>query len=106
MCLRAALVGMDPSSDGPAHARRLGITAIAYGVDGLLAHPDPHKINIRAEFRESPPNYLTATAKRTRSGGNGLGDARSRGRPGPRSESVSPGAVSGLRRPSKVTSFA
>jgi acetaldehyde dehydrogenase len=34
----AALVGIDPESDGLARARRLGITAIDSGVDGLIAH--------------------------------------------------------------------
>ncbi|GAA4730961.1 acetaldehyde dehydrogenase (acetylating) [Nocardioides endophyticus] len=35
----AALVGIDPASDGLARARRLGITAIDDGIDGLLRMP-------------------------------------------------------------------
>ncbi len=42
----AALVGIDPSSDGLARARRLGVAAIDSGVDGLLAHPDFSQIEI------------------------------------------------------------
>ena len=39
----AALVGIDPASDGLARARRLGVAAIDTGVDGLIAHPEfPH----------------------------------------------------------------
>jgi acetaldehyde dehydrogenase len=34
----AALVGIDPASDGLARAERLGVTAIATGVDGLIEH--------------------------------------------------------------------
>ncbi|WP_166866733.1 MULTISPECIES: acetaldehyde dehydrogenase (acetylating) [unclassified Salinibacterium] len=34
----AAMVGIDPASDGLARAARLGVTAIATGVDGLIAH--------------------------------------------------------------------
>jgi acetaldehyde dehydrogenase len=34
----AALVGIDPDSDGLARARRLGIAAVDSGVDGLIAH--------------------------------------------------------------------
>lgn len=34
-----ALVGIDPESDGLARARRLGIAAIATGVEGLIEHP-------------------------------------------------------------------
>jgi acetaldehyde dehydrogenase len=42
----AALVGIDPSSDGLARARRLGVAAIDSGVDGLLAHPDFGQIQV------------------------------------------------------------
>jgi acetaldehyde dehydrogenase len=42
----AALVGIDPASDGLARARRLGVAAIDTGVDGLLAHPDFDQIQI------------------------------------------------------------
>jgi len=34
-----ALVGIDPSSDGLARAKRLGITAIDTGIEGLIVHP-------------------------------------------------------------------
>jgi acetaldehyde dehydrogenase len=34
-----ALVGIDPSSDGLARAERMGVTAIATGVMGLVEHP-------------------------------------------------------------------
>ena len=42
----AALVGVDPESDGLARARRLGVAAVDSGVDGLLAHPDFEEIEI------------------------------------------------------------
>lgn len=42
----AALVGIDPASDGLARARRLGVAAVDTGVDGLLAHPDFAQIEI------------------------------------------------------------
>ena len=35
----AAMVGIDPASDGLNRAARLGVTPIATGVDGLVAHP-------------------------------------------------------------------
>ncbi|HVL61343.1 MAG TPA: acetaldehyde dehydrogenase (acetylating) [Microbacterium sp.] len=35
----AAMVGIDPASDGLARAGRLGVTPIATGVDGLIADP-------------------------------------------------------------------
>ena len=42
----AALVGIDPESDGLARARRLGVTAIDTGVEGLTAHPDFSEIAV------------------------------------------------------------
>ncbi|OPX06670.1 acetaldehyde dehydrogenase (acetylating) [Gordonia sp. i37] len=42
----AALVGIDPSSDGLARARRLGIAAVDSGVDGLISLPDFDDIEI------------------------------------------------------------
>jgi acetaldehyde dehydrogenase len=42
----AAIVGIDPDSDGLARARRLGVAATSDGVDGLLAMPDFDEIGI------------------------------------------------------------
>ena len=41
-----ALVGIDPESDGLARAKRLGIDAIATGVEGLIEHPRFSEIEI------------------------------------------------------------
>lgn len=41
-----ALVGIDPTSDGLARAKRLGIDAIATGVEGLVEHPQFDDIEI------------------------------------------------------------
>jgi acetaldehyde dehydrogenase len=41
-----ALVGIDPESDGLARARRLGIAAIATGVEGLIGHPEFDEVDI------------------------------------------------------------
>ena len=41
-----ALVGIDPESDGLARARRLGIGAIATGVEGLIGHPMFDEVDI------------------------------------------------------------
>ncbi len=42
----AALVGIDPASDGLAGARRLGVAAIDTGVDGLIADPEFPQVSI------------------------------------------------------------
>ena len=42
----AALVGIDPASDGLARARRLGVAAVDFGVDGLMALPDFDEIQV------------------------------------------------------------
>ena len=42
----AALVGIDPHSDGLARAGRLGVEPIDTGVDGLLNHPDFAAIDV------------------------------------------------------------
>ncbi|MBB5410468.1 acetaldehyde dehydrogenase [Paraburkholderia sp. HC6.4b] len=42
----AALVGIDPQSDGLARAQRLGVPTTAGGIDGLLAMPDFGDIRI------------------------------------------------------------
>jgi len=41
-----ALVGIDPTPDGSARARRLGIDAIGTGVQGLIEHPRFDEIDI------------------------------------------------------------
>jgi len=42
----AALVGIDPASDGLARARSMGVIAVDDGVAGLLAHPDLQDIEL------------------------------------------------------------
>jgi acetaldehyde dehydrogenase len=42
----AALVGIDPASDGLARARRMGVTAVDSGVDGLIALDDFDEVKI------------------------------------------------------------
>ena len=42
----AVLVGIDPSSDGLARARRMGIDTVDSGVQGLIEHPDFADIDI------------------------------------------------------------
>jgi acetaldehyde dehydrogenase len=42
----AAMVGIDPSSDGLARARRLGVATTAHGVDGLVRLPGFDEIQI------------------------------------------------------------
>ena len=42
----AAMVGIDPASDGLARAQRMGVAAVSSGIDGLLALPDFKDIKI------------------------------------------------------------
>lgn len=42
----AAMVGIDPASDGLARAERMGVTAVSNGIDGLLALPGFEDIRI------------------------------------------------------------
>src|SRR5688572_24447489 len=42
----AVLVGIDPSSEGLAFARRLGVDATHAGIEGLLAHPKFAEIEV------------------------------------------------------------
>ena len=44
----AAMVGIDPASDGLARARRLGVPTTADGVDGLIGLPGFEEIGIVA----------------------------------------------------------
>ena len=42
----AVLVGIDPASDGLARARRMGISTVDNGVQGLIEHPDFADVDI------------------------------------------------------------
>ena len=60
----AALVGIDPASDGLARARRLGVAAIDNGVAGLLAHPDFPDIQIVFDATSAGAHRANAAALR------------------------------------------
>ncbi|MGW6932508.1 acetaldehyde dehydrogenase (acetylating) [Lentzea sp. NPDC054927] len=65
----AALVGIDPSSDGLARARELGVPATAQGIDGLVAMPGFEDIEIvfdatSANAHEKHAEVLAAHGKR------------------------------------------
>jgi acetaldehyde dehydrogenase len=42
----AAMVGIDPASDGLARANRLGVATTSEGIDGLLALPEFSEIKV------------------------------------------------------------
>lgn len=65
----AAMVGIDPGSDGLARARRFGVTTTADGVDGLLALPEFEDIELvfdatSAGAHRANWNSLEPTGKR------------------------------------------
>jgi acetaldehyde dehydrogenase len=58
----AAMVGFDPESDGLARAARLGVPAIADGVDGLIALPGFDEIDIVFDATSAGAHRANAAA--------------------------------------------
>jgi acetaldehyde dehydrogenase len=58
----AAMVGIDPESDGLARARRLGVPTTADGVAGLLAMPDFSAIDIVFDATSAKAHHVNARA--------------------------------------------
>ncbi|MEV8372964.1 acetaldehyde dehydrogenase (acetylating) [Kribbella sp. NPDC056861] len=58
----AAMVGIDPKSDGLARAARLGVPTTADGVDGLIALPDFGEIAIVFDATSAPAHRVNAAA--------------------------------------------
>jgi acetaldehyde dehydrogenase len=58
----AAMVGIDPDSDGLARAARLGVPTTAEGVDGLIAMPDFGEIAIVFDATSAPAHRANAAA--------------------------------------------
>lgn len=58
----AAMVGIDPESDGLARARRLGVPTTAEGVDGLIRLPDFDKIDIVFDATSAKAHLVNAAA--------------------------------------------
>lgn len=60
----AAMIGIDPSSDGLARARRMGVTAISTGVEGLLAHSLANEIGVVFDATSARAHITNAAALR------------------------------------------
>ena len=58
----AAMVGIDPASDGLARARRLGVPTTADGVAGLLAWPGFHDIRVVLDATSARAHAANAAA--------------------------------------------
>ena len=58
----AAMVGIDPASDGLARARRLGVPTTADGVAGLLALPGFHDIRVVLDATSAKAHAANAAA--------------------------------------------
>ncbi|MGW6034933.1 acetaldehyde dehydrogenase (acetylating) [Gordonia terrae] len=58
----AVLVGIDPASDGLARARRLGISTVDSGVQGLIEHPDFDDISIIFDSTSAKAHVANAEA--------------------------------------------
>ena len=58
----AAMVGIDPNSDGLARAKRLGIPVTHEGVDGLLAMPNFNDIEIVLDATSARAHIANAAA--------------------------------------------
>ena len=58
----AVLVGIDPDSDGLARARRMGISTVDTGVQGLIEHPDFADISIVFDSTSAKAQVANADA--------------------------------------------
>ena len=58
----AVLVGIDPASDGLARARRMGISTVDSGVQGLIDHPDFADIDIIFDSTSAKAHVANAEA--------------------------------------------
>lgn len=58
----AAMVGIDPASDGLAQASRLGVPVTSEGVDGLITMPDFDDIEIVFDATSAASHHINAAA--------------------------------------------
>ncbi|MCC5577477.1 acetaldehyde dehydrogenase (acetylating) [Microtetraspora sp. AC03309] len=58
----AAMVGIDPMSDGLARARRLGVATTADGVDGLIRLPEFDRVGIVLDATSAAAHVVNAAA--------------------------------------------